>query len=155
MYPYFNYFITVWGISFKSYLDALVKLQKRAVRVIMGTSKLAHTDPIFHDLGILKLKELYVYSVQLLLYKYHNSLLPAVFSNFFTRNSTVHGYGTRQSNSFYVPLARTYQATKCVRNIGVRIYNHFIGVLNLNCSYVSYKKNLKNHILWNDVLFLV
>ena len=116
--------------------------------------KLAHTDPIFRDLKILKLKELYIYSVELFLYKYYNNTLPAVFTNYFTFNSTVHGYETRQYNSFHMPLARSGQASKCVRTTGVRIYNHFIGCLNLNCTYVTFKMNLKRYMLSHDVLFL-
>ena len=152
--PYFNYCIAVWGKTFDSYLDPLIKLQKRAIRMIVGAKRLAHTDPIFHDLKILKLKELYIYSVELFLYKYHNNMLPVVFTNYFTFNSNVHGYATRQCNSLHVPLARSGQASKCVRTTGVRIYNHFIGCLNLNRTYVTFKINLKRYMLSHDVLFL-
>ena len=36
IYPYLTYCNHVWGLSCKSYMDALVKLQKRAIRIIAG-----------------------------------------------------------------------------------------------------------------------
>ena len=47
MYPYMNYCITVWGNTFKSYLDPIAKLQKKAVRVIAGQKRNSHTDHLF------------------------------------------------------------------------------------------------------------
>lgn len=56
IYTHFNYCIVVWGKTYNVYLDPLIKLHKRAVRMIVGANRLAHTDPIFHELKILKLK---------------------------------------------------------------------------------------------------
>ena len=42
-YPYFTYCIEVWVNTYKSYLEPLVKLQKRAIRTIVGARKCAHT----------------------------------------------------------------------------------------------------------------
>ena len=46
VYPYFTYCILVWGNTFSTYLDGLVKLQKRAIRIICGETKYAHTEPL-------------------------------------------------------------------------------------------------------------
>ena len=52
--PYLNYGILAWGNSCKTYLNKLLKLQKRAVRHICNTSFSRHSSiPLFRDLHIL------------------------------------------------------------------------------------------------------
>ena len=151
IYPYFTYCLAIWGNTYNSYLEPLIKLQKRAIRMIVGANRLAHTAPLFHELKVLKLKELYIYSVQLFMYKYHHSLLPEVFLSFFEQNIMVHNHYTRQHNSLHVPFSRYYQTSKTVRNIGVSTYNHFKNILDMNCSYVTYKYILKQYVIANGV----
>ena len=111
IYPYFSYCIPVWGNTFTTYLNSIYKLQKRAVRMIVGANRLAHTEPIFRELKIMKLNELYVYAVQLMLYKYHHSELPEIFDDFFIRNNAVHSHNTRQQYGLHVLFVRTNQAS--------------------------------------------
>ena len=95
VYPYFTYCITVWGNTYSTVLDPLIKCQKRAVRIVHGAGKYDHTYPIFQSLQILNLRKLYIYSVQIFLYKYRQQKLPGVFCNFFTVASTIHEHQTR------------------------------------------------------------
>ena len=60
VYPYFTYCIEVWGIAYQSYLEPLVKLQKRAVRTITGARKYEHTLPLFQNFNLLNIKEIYI-----------------------------------------------------------------------------------------------
>ena len=78
IYPYFTYCIEIWGNTYQSYLEPLVKLQKRAIRTVVGVQRYAHTSPLFTDLKLLNIKEIYVYCVQLFMYKYHNMVGVAV-----------------------------------------------------------------------------
>ena len=79
IYPYFTYCIEIWGNIYQSYLEPLIKLQKRAVWTIVGARKYAHTAPFFRELKLLNIKEIYIYCVQLIMYKYHHSILPIFF----------------------------------------------------------------------------
>ena len=79
IYPYFTYCIEVWCNTYQSYLEPLIKLQKRAVRTVVGARKYAHTAPLFKELKLLNIKEIYIYCVQLLMYKHHHSILPSIF----------------------------------------------------------------------------
>ena len=155
VYPYFMYCIEVWGNVYQTYLEPLVKLQKRAVRTITGARKYEHTLPLFQNLNLLNIKEIYIYCVQLLMYKYHHDHLPPIFSDFYVQNNLVHKYHTRQENLLHVPLIRTAPLSKSVRVTGVSLYNHFRNLICLRVSYVTYKYNLKRHILDNTTLNLV
>ena len=56
VYPYFTYCIEVWGNTCQSNLDPLVKLQKRAIRTIVGARKYGHTLPLFQNLKLLNIQ---------------------------------------------------------------------------------------------------
>ena len=83
IYPYFAYCNTVAGNTYSSFLEPLTKLQKRAIRIICGARKYDHTYPLFQQLSILSIKNFYVYSVQIFLYKYYKQSIPAILSGFF------------------------------------------------------------------------
>ena len=72
IYLYLNYCNCIWGNTYQSYLDPLIKLQKRAVRTICGTERNAHTECLFREMKVLNMSKLCVYCVQLFLFKYHH-----------------------------------------------------------------------------------
>ena len=146
-----NYCITVWGNTFESYLAPLIKLKKRAIRVIAGEKRYSHTDPIFNKLKILKFQQIYLYSVQLFVFKFHHNQLPDMFENYFIRNRSFHSHNTRVNSLFRPPLIRSSLSKKNIRVTGVRTHNYFASRLNIDCSYLSYKVALRLCIIANDI----
>ena len=59
-------------------------LQKRSVRLVAGKSRVAHTDPIFARLNILKAEDLFKLNTGIFLHKYINNILPVSFKDMFT-----------------------------------------------------------------------
>ena len=53
LFPYFTYCITLWGNTYPTVLDPLVKGQKRAIRFVRRPSKCDHTYPVFQSLKFL------------------------------------------------------------------------------------------------------
>ena len=50
IYPYLHYCHEIWGSTYATYLDPLIKLQKRAMRVITGSPILVqHAEPCKHE----------------------------------------------------------------------------------------------------------
>ena len=66
--PHLEYAIAAWGGIPKSKLNGLINIQKRCVRNIAGKKSRSHTDPIFKDLGILKLKDLFELNCAVIMY---------------------------------------------------------------------------------------
>ena len=79
IYPYLTYCITAWGNTFNSVLEPLIVLQKGAIGIVCGAQKFDHTYPLFQLSKTLPLRNLYVYSAQLFLYKYYRQSLPNIF----------------------------------------------------------------------------
>ena len=151
LYPYLNYCNCIWGNTCRSYLEPLIKLQKRAVRIISSAHRRAHTEPLFTNLRILTIPKLFVYCVQLFMFKIHHGMVPPIFRNFFAYNHTIHSHMTRQSNQLHTFGASTTQRLRTVRSVGVSIFNHFDGILNMDCLFMTYKYHLKQYLIDNDV----
>ena len=105
--PYLYYCNLAWGGTYKSNLQRIVILQKRALRIVSNSTYDAHTGPIFKELKLLKFHD--IHSLQLLsifMFSFKNSTLPSKFNNFFLLNSQIHNYNTRNAQSFHLPLCR-------------------------------------------------
>ena len=63
------------------YLDALVKIKKKIVRLISYSPFLAPTDELFKDLNILPIHKLMLQRVSLQMFKYSRNTLLYLFTN--------------------------------------------------------------------------
>ena len=105
--PRLNYGILIWGHN----NERIEKLQKRAVRFITQSKYLAHTDPIFIKLNLLKIQDIKLNKLQFY-YKYLIKSLPDYFQNLnFTRQSR---YNTRRCDDLTPMKMNHVFATKCI-----------------------------------------
>ena len=96
--PFLQYGVIVWGQTFPLYLEPLVLIQKKVVRVIVHQHHFSHTLPIFKSLQLFKLHDIFRVKLLCFVYESINKLTPHCFHDFFLLNSNVHEYFTRQSN---------------------------------------------------------
>ena len=147
IYPYLIYCNEVWGLAYASHRNRLFLLQKRAVRLICHSpSKILHTDPLFIDLGILKLNNINHYVLQLFMFRFHTRKLPVIFDDMFTRNVDIHSHGTRQKLHLHVPLPKTNLVKMSVCYTGVTRWNYYTKFIDTYCSLDVYKKRLKMYL---------
>ena len=78
IYPFFTYFIEVWGHTCDKYISSLLKVQKRALRIITSSSYLAHTLPILSIPKILNIYNIYDYQVLIFMLKHTKRILPSI-----------------------------------------------------------------------------
>ena len=104
IHSYLIYGLLVWG--FRSGHDTILQ---KTIRVVAKRAYNSHTTPIFNELGILKINDLY----QVQLYKIHNrninNLLPVYFRTFaqFLTLYGDHNYNLRNSH-FRLPMTKRY-----------------------------------------------
>ena len=101
--PYLTYCNIIWGSTASYLLQKIFLIQKRAIRIITNSTYLAHTEPLFRKLKILNTYDLHRYFVACFMFSYSKGTLPDILNNFFTLNSTVNMYLTRNINNFYLP----------------------------------------------------
>ena len=140
---YLNYGILCWGFS----CDNIFKLQKKCIRIISNSKYNAHTDPLFKKLRILKLNDMLKLKMIMFYYDYERRALPKNFlDNFLTRQNSVHGHATRQSENFRIPLVnKNYNRLKLRYALPVVLndINLYIISVILTESKYSVKKQFK------------
>ena len=104
MLPYFNYCAVVWGSNYQTHLDKLMKLQKRAIRIIMKKPFYHPTNALFVELNLLKLKDIITEQKIIILSKFVSHSLPCAISSLFQYHRPTN---TRLIQHFHVPLATT------------------------------------------------
>ena len=118
-------------------------LQKRAVRIICQADFRAHTNPLFYDNNILKVKDLYLLQLGQFMYKNTNDLLPNNFKTMYLKNRSFHQHSTRQSEEYHLPLLRTSFAKNTFIYDGPKLWNSFTDSLKNAPSLYTFKKRLK------------
>ena len=94
-YPFLTYGIVVWGGTYENFLKPILTAQKKVIRAITFSEPTAHSSPLFLDLKILKLGDIYQLYISSFVFECHNDIAPAHFRNFFRPISSIHSYNTR------------------------------------------------------------
>ena len=103
VYPYLNYCVEVWGNTFKTHLQTLVKLQKRVLNIISYSTWRASVDHLYKHYSIIQLKKIHFFKIALLMFRVKNMFAPLLVRELFTENRYVHDYNTRQKINFMFP----------------------------------------------------
>ena len=74
--PHLNYGSLVWGAN----LNRLCLIQKKAIRIITHSNYLSHTEPLFKELNLLKIEDLFSLNILKFLYKLAQEVLPSYFN---------------------------------------------------------------------------
>ena len=142
--PYLNYGILAWGNSSRMYLDRILVIQKRIIRIINHTDRLGHTDHLFYSNNVLKIYDLYHLRLGCFLYQLGRGELPTVLSLLFSKNVQFHSYPTRQLLSFHLPLLRTLFKQRTIIYTGPHFFNSLDESFKLSPSLFSFKRKLKS-----------
>ena len=143
IYPYLTYCLEIWGNTFSSVINPLVRAQKKVIRLIASVPRYEHTKPLFQQLDILPLPQLIEFRMIMFLYKYENNKVPCVINNIFTRNREVHTYNTRNANNFIIPPIKVECFRRSFTYNAIITYNKFINHLNFSVYICKFKKLAK------------
>ena len=81
IYPYVDYGITLWGATYKTHVNKIVIKQTKAIRIMTGAQYNAHTNPLFKQLNIVKLDDLYKLQIAKFMYTFFSQNTPVPSHN--------------------------------------------------------------------------
>ena len=121
--PYLSYACEIWGNTYKSPLNTLMLLQKKAIRNVAKASYLDHTHPLFVQHNCLKFLDIVKLKTLIIIYKAKNNMLPNNLQKMFTTIKEIHSYGTRSSRkgNFNVKYCKTKRKLMSISIIGVKL----------------------------------
>ena len=150
IYPYFTYCNLVWGSAFSTHLDILVKLQKKAVRSISKVGYLDHTGPLFHNLKILQVHEIYNYNCCKFIYQCYNNKSYNNFKDKLLTNSDYHDHNTRSKDLLRKPRGRLKMFDNTALERGIDIWNTLYDCTKNAGTILSFKTQLKAYMMNNE-----
>ena len=124
IYPYLIYCLEIWGNTYETHLNPLIKIQKRSIRTITFSHYQDHTGPLFDRLNILDLKKLVIQRISLLMFKCHHNILTSPLNDLFTVNNTQHNHYTRQHADLHVNTGSRENVYSLFSFHGIHIWNH-------------------------------
>lgn len=105
-----TYGILIYSCVYKSSLQAIIKKQKAAIRILAKAKFNAHTSPLFKTLKILPLESLIDYFSLQFFHDFKIGLTPRSFHNCWQTVGQVNNrYQLRNENEYVVPRFRTTQ----------------------------------------------
>ena len=133
--PHINYCIMAWGF----HSNRILKLQKKALRIITLSKYNSHSEPLYKKLDFLKVDDIFKLQQLKFYYKYLHDNLPAYLQNWkLIPNDNVHTHDTRIKNELYTFRAKHEFAKKCLRHNLPLIVNNIPDIV---------KEKLITHIL--------
>lgn len=117
--PHINYCLLCWGFV---NTDHILKLQKKSLRLITRSKYNAHVDPIFKNLKLLKVDDIFLRLLCKFCYLHHHQLLPVYLNNFRLARKQM-GPSTRFGNNIR-PLSHDKNYTRmCVKYGMIKLLN--------------------------------
>lgn len=147
VYPYLDYGITLWGSTCQTYLNKIIVMQKRAVRIISGSTYNCHSDPLFKRLNILKLNDIYELKVAKHMYAIHHNSLPLALRNMFVINRDIHTHQTRNRHNPHVTIRRTNVSSNTIRHKGPAVWYSIAENIKSKLTIKSFTRNLRGVML--------
>ena len=144
--PYMSYCVEVWGNVYKTNLDTIIKLQKRAIRIINKKSYLEPTNPLFIESGILKFVDMVYLKTLEILFSARNGSLPMGLQGLFKLREGE--YNLRGVCIFKTQhKARTNVKMRCASFLGVKLWNKLSDGMKLCTSRGRFKRAVKSKII--------
>ena len=121
MLPHSNHGITLWGFK----CDIILKLQKKAARILSASKYNAHTEPLFKSLKLLKIENILKLNELKLYYKFIHVRLPVYLQHLkMDQNSSIHNIKTRGQHNIHTTRVQHEFAKHSLRYILPRTINN-------------------------------
>ena len=172
IYSHIVYAIQVWGSANITETNKILLLQKKAVRMIVRKDQypqspgpLHPSNPLFFELGILKVQDVFKLHTGKFIYGCLSHSTPNLFWDWFVYSHSVHHYNTTSSctitmrnffeveevvktNILHTQSSRLVNyGAKMVKVAGPRMWNCLPEFIRNSTSVYIFKNNLKKHLL--------
>ena len=149
VHSHLNYGLLCWGYQ----IQRLIKLQKKAIRVITLSKYNSHTEPLFKKHRILSLEDQYKMKLLQFYYRHQNNTLPDYFTYTFSiiKQRDTHAINTRNTK-FLTHRVKHKFAENCIRFQLYHLLNNInqtvIDKVNTH-SEIAFKNIIKTYFLDN------
>ena len=136
-------------MSWPTYLAKLIKLNNKLLRILQNQQRCCHVNDLYVTYNTLSLPDLRDWQLLIHVHKtlFHGDLLPDVFSNYFSLNSSIYSHLTRTQSNIHINRADTTFGQRSIRYKGGTLWNRLFQDLKTTCSTYQFKIKLKHIFL--------
>ena len=110
--PHILYGLKCWGFN----NERILKLQKKAMRIICSSGYVSHSEPLFNKLNVLKIDGMFKLQLLMFCFDLINNNLPAYFINMSSLlQPVIYHHNIRQKRNYSVARGKHVFAQKCMR----------------------------------------
>ena len=128
-YSHLIYGCNVWGLTTEENIHKIEMLQKKCIRIMTFSDFTAHTNDIFKELNIIKVKDVIKMHQLRVSFDFLNNLLPSDLMSLFQRSSDVHpnlDLNSSVNNLLYIPqVITTTYGIKSIKYHCAKLWNEF------------------------------
>ena len=144
---YLEYCCSICGSTSQENINVVVKLQKRAARLILDADFSIRSKLLFSELKWVPFPEIVKFHQLSLVFKCINNIVPIYLHNMFCPKSNNHTYLLRSSGTGHLDVPR--QHTRSLSLIGPKLWNNLDKEIQ-NCTTLSsFQSRLKHFLLCN------
>jgi Reverse transcriptase (RNA-dependent DNA polymerase) len=151
IYSQLTYCCTIWGLTYKSHLGSVLKMQKKFMRIITFSKKDTHITPFFTVFKLLNIFSIVKLLVCKHVYRVLSNSLPLAQTNF-TLIQETHRYGTRSACEalLIIPQCTTHQTMHCMEYTGASMWNSLPARIRFSNSLSLFIMHMKQ-FLWEEI----
>ena len=145
--PYLEYCCSIWGSTFQENINIVVKLQKRAARLIIDSDFSIRSKLLFSELKWIPFPKIVKFHQLSVVFICNNNIVPIYLHNMLRHKSNNHTYLLKSSGTDQLDVPR--QHTKSLSLIGPKLWNNFNKEIR-NCTTLSsFQSRFKHFLLCN------
>ena len=150
--PVFDFGCVVWGHTTNANLTRLVKLQKRAARMILKADFMTPSEQLFKELNWLPFPKRVQYHTCLMVYKSITGQAPEYISSMLTYVSEHHERQTRSTvlDLLHIPRSHSAYFDRAFSVQGPKLWNSLPADIRNSTSINRFKRELKRYLLYNN-----
>ena len=123
--PIFDYGCLIWSRCSVTNTNRLLKLQKRAARIILEADIMTPSETLFSELQWLSFTKRIQYHTHIMMFKAFNGQTPTYISSMFTKTSEIHNRNLRfvDNAQLRIPFSRTTYYENSYTVNGAKLWN--------------------------------
>ena len=124
IYSHLKYCVTSWEKSAKTIIQPIINTQKRVIRIMTRSNCQTNSSPLFTQLQILKLCDIYKLQMNIAIHNLKNNIWQISNINYqFSNLNTRHKYNTRisKNSNYYVHSIRTNLGKFLIMFVGPQV----------------------------------
>ena len=82
IYPFLNYGVQVWGLTYPTYLKPVTTFLKQIARIMTFSELVSHSEPLLKSLNLLKFNDIIHSEILSFVYQWFHKLVPSCFLDF-------------------------------------------------------------------------